>query len=275
MIRLSIVIVTWNTKQLILDCLNSIYSIKDYEVLKDELEVIVIDNASKDGTKEEISKNFKDIKLIVNDENAGYAPGCNQGMRIAKGKYVLLLGSDTVLLDGSLIKSLAKLESEDELGAVGCKLIFPDGREQGNCKKFPTLKNAFYTYLSLDKMNYDYDMLWFNYDKEIYVDQIATTYLMARKDILERINYFDEDYKILYNDVDLCKKIWETGKKIKFIPDAVVIHHGSYSTKKARIKIRTIMYKDILRYFYRNFGVAAVFLVPVLFFRLLVVSFLK
>lgn len=275
MILLSIVIANWNTKELIIDCLNSIYSIEDYSSLKEKLEVIVIDNGSKDGSIEAIKNNFPQAVLIENKDNVGYAPGCNQGMKISNGKYVLLLGSDTVLQNGSLTKSIEKLESEDELGAVGCKLIYPDGRLQGNCKKFPTLKNAFFTYLSLDKLNYDYDMLWFNYDKEIYVDQIATTYLMIRKDIVQKINYFDEDYRILYNDVDLCKKIWDTGKKIKFIPDAVVIHHGSYSTNKAKFKVRKIMYEDIFRYFHRNFGIAAYSLVPFLAIRLLAVSILK
>lgn len=275
MILLSIVIVNWNTKDLIVDCLNSIYSIEDYKSLKEKLEVIVIDNGSKDGSIQVIKEGFPQSVLIENKDNVGYAPACNQGMKISNGKYVLLLGSDTVLQDGSLIKSIEKLESEDGLGAVGCKLIYPDGRLQGNCKKFPTLKNAFFTYLSLDKLNYDYDMLWFNYDKEIYVDQIATTYLMIRKDILQKINYFDEEYRILYNDVDLCKKIWDTGKKIKFIPDAVVIHHGSYSTNKARYKVRKIMYEDIFRYFHRNFGAAAYSLIPLLTARLLTVSILK
>jgi len=272
---LSIVIANWNTRELIIDCLNSIYSIDDYTILKGKLEVIVIDNGSKDGSVEAIKKQFQSVVLIENKNNVGYAPACNQGMRIAKGKYVLLLGSDTMLTNGSLLISFVKLETENELGAVGCKLIYPDGRLQGNLKKFPTLKNAFFTYLSLDKLNYDYDMLWFDYDKEIYVDQVATTYLMIRRNILEQINYFDESYRILYNDVDLCKKIWDTGKKIKFTPEAVVIHHGSYSTNKARFKVRRIMYEDIFRYFYRNYGVAAIFLIPVLFVRLMIVSFLK
>jgi len=272
---ISIVIANWNTKELMIDCLNSIYSIEEYNSLGDDLEVIVVDNGSKDGSIEAIKDKFPMVILIENKVNLGYAPACNQGMKISKGEYVLLLGSDTVLTNGSLKIPLEKLQTENDLGAVGCKLIYPDGRLQGNLKKFPTLKNAFYTYLSLDKLNYDYDMLWFNYNKEIYADQPATTFLMVRNEILKKINYFDESYKILYNDVDLCKRIWDAGKKIKFIPDAVVIHHGSYSTNKARFKIRRIMYEDIFRYFYRNFGMMAIFLIPVLFFRLLVVSFLK
>ena len=278
-VLLSIVIVTWNTRIQTINCLKSILHSKDYKIYyktyKDKLEITVIDNNSSDDTPSEIERNFTCVRLIKNDTNIGYAPACNQGMKTAKGKYVLLLGSDTMVKDNSLIKCIRFLENNPECGAVGCKLTYPDGNTQGNCKKFPTLKNAIFTYMSLNSLNKDYDMLWFNYDKTIEVEQIATTFLMVRNDTLKKINYFDEQYKIMYNDVDLCEKIWDTGKKIFFLHDAEVIHHGSLSTRKAKSVVRKIMYKDIYRYYRNNYGRSAVVLIPILFLRFMIVSLSK
>lgn len=274
-VLLSIVIVSWNSEKQTIECITSVYNSEDFVYLKDRLELIVIDNNSSDRTTQLIKQQFPSVILIENNENTGYAPACNQGMKRASGKYTLLLGSDTVLKNKSLINCIEYLELNENCAAAGCKLFYPDGRLQGNCKKFPTLKNAFYTYLSLDKLNYDYDMLWFNYDKTMQVDQIATTFLMVRSDTLKNINYFDERFRIMYNDVDLCKKIYFSGKYIVFLHTAEVIHHGSLSTKKADFKVRRIMYSDIYLYYKLNFKSKALLLLPVLFVRFLLVSILR
>ena len=268
---LSIVLVNWNSRKETLDCLHSIFNIPDYHSIKTKLEIILTDNNSADGSVAEIKEKFSEIIIIENKTNAGYATAANQGMKIAKGKYVLLLGNDTELSEGSLVNCISFLDNNSNAGAVGAKLLFPDGRLQGNCKKFPTLKNAFYTYLSLDRLNRDYEMASFKYDEQLKVDQIATTFLMIRNEILRKINFFDTQYKILYNDVDLCKKIYNAGYEIYFIPDAVVYHHGSLSTQKAGFEVRKIMYSDIFRYYKNNFGFKAYFLLPVLFIRFLIV----
>lgn len=272
---LSIVIVNWNAKQLVVNCIESIYSDRLYEKNTTGLEIILIDNNSSDDSAFEISHRFPRVKIISNKENLGYAIASNQGVKIAKGKYVLLLGNDTELKNGTIEECINFFETNTDCGAVGCRLIYPDGRLQGNCKKFPKLKNAFYTYLSLNRLNYDYDMLWFDYNKTMEVDQISTTFLMVRNDILKKIGYFDEQYRILYNDVDLCKKIWSSGKKISFLHTTEIVHHGSHSTKRANYKIRKIMYKDVLRYYVKNFGVFAYTLYPVLLFRLFIILLFK
>ena len=120
-------------------------------------------------------------------------------------------------------------------------------------------------------------MTWLilKYDKTIEAEQIATTYLMIRKDMLEKINYFDEAYRILYNDVDLCKRIWDSGGRIYFLHTCTVIHYGSHSTKQAGFKERKIMYGDIYRYYKNYFGFKAKFLYPILVVRLLIVSTIK
>ncbi|RPI17925.1 MAG: glycosyltransferase family 2 protein [Ignavibacteriae bacterium] len=272
---LSIVIVNWNTRDLIQKCLESICQCNSDQIHNRQYEIIIVDNGSQDGSKEYLTSLKDEIVLIENRNNTGYAAACNQGMKISKGKYVLLLGSDTLLLDGALGKCIAFLDNNTDCGAVGCRLLNPDGTVQNNCKTFPEFKNAFYTYLSMNNLNKEYDMHDFNYDRTIPVDQIATTFLMIRKELLEKINYFDETYRILYNDVDLCKKIWKTGYKIYFYHEAEIIHYGSHSTKKADMKIRAIMYEDIYRYYRNNFGFKAIILVPILALRLLFVSATK
>ncbi len=273
--KLSVIIVNWNGDKLIRDCVDSILNTDGGSVISGEYELIVIDNGSTDKSAEYLTSLKEKIRLIKNSFNKGYAAACNQGMRSAHGEYILLLGSDTIMQKNTLKKCVEFLDSNPDAGAVGCRLINPDGSVQNSCKKFPTLKNAFFTYLSLDALNAGYDMKSFGYDKTIEVNQIATSFLMIRKSVLERVGYFDESYRILYNDVDLCRRIIRSGAKIFFYHIASVIHHGSGSTKKAEYKLRKVMYGDIYRYYKNNFGFKAVFLYPILALRLLVVSTIK
>ena len=270
---ISIIIANWNTKELIKQCIESIFdTTPQNEII---YEIIIIDNASTDGSAEYLRSISDHIVLIENKTNIGYAKACNQGMKIAKGRYFLLLGSDTIMKAGTLLACADFLEGNPEAGAVSCKLLNPDGSIQNSLKRFPELKNAFYTYLSFGKMNSEYDMSDFNYDRTCEVEQAAATFLMIRKDVIEKINYFDDSYRILYNDVDLCSRIWKSGYKIYFLHTVSIIHYGSHSTKNADFALRKIMYSDIYRYYSRNFGFKAKFLYPILAFRLILVSTIK
>lgn len=272
---LSIVIVNWNGKELTENCIESILLTNRQRLENKEFEIIVIDNGSTDESVEYLKSYGRPVKLISNETNRGYAPACNQGMREARGKYVLLLGNDTVVLDEALEKCIKFLDENSDCGAAGCRLLNSDGTVQNNCKKFPKFMNGFFVYLSLDRLNRDYDMDWFKYDETREVEQISTTFLMIRKGLLEKIGYFDEAYKILYNDVDLCKRIWKTGEKIYFLSTAEIIHLGSQSTRMADFSIRKIMYGDIYRYYRKNFGLKAAALLPVLAMRLLLTAAFK
>ncbi len=272
---LSIVIVNWNGKELTENCIESILLTNRERLENKEFEIIVIDNGSTDESAEYLKSYGRPVKLISNATNIGYAPACNQGMKEAQGKYILLLGNDTVVLDEALEKCVKFLNENENCGAVACRLLNSDGSVQNNCKKFPKFVNGFFVYLSLDRLNRDYDMDWFKYDETREIEQISTTFLMIRKDLLEKIGYFDEAYKILYNDVDLCKRIWESGFKIYFLSTAEIIHLGSQSTKKADFSLRKIMYGDIYRYYRKNFGIKAAALIPVLALRLLLTAVFK
>lgn len=270
---LSIVIVNWNTRELIKKCIESVFNTTPQSELV--YEIIVIDNGSADGSLEYLQSLGNKIVLISNKTNLGYAAACNQGMKQAAGRYVLLLGSDTLMQKDTLKECIKHLENNPGTGAVGCKLLNPDGSAQNSCKKFPTLKNAFFAYLSLDNLNRSYDMADFHYDKTISVDQIATTFLMIKCEVIQKAGLFDEAYRILYNDVDLCKRIKNDGWEIIFLHTCSIYHLGSHSTKQADFALRKKMYGDIYRYYCRNFGFKAKFLYPILVIRLLIVSTIK
>jgi GT2 family glycosyltransferase len=266
---LSIIITSWNTIKYLQQCIESLKAVNS------DTEIIVIDNNSTDGSKEWL-RTQKHIILIENNENLGYAAACNQGIKIAKGSFVLLLGSDTIVHDTSVLgKCIEFLKSKPDAGAVSCKLLNPDGSTQNSIKRFPKLINGFYTYLSLDLLNKHYDMADFTYDRTIEIEQADSTFLMIKKEVLALIKGFDERYRILYNDVDLCRRILNTGYKIYFLHTCSITHYGSTSTRRADFRVRKIMYGDIYRYYRNNFGYKALFLYPILAVRLLLVSTIK
>lgn len=269
---LSIVIANWNTKELIKQCVESIFQSVSQAL---DYEIIVIDNGSGDGSAQYLESLGSSIKLILNSENKGYAKACNQGMKISRGKYILLLGSDTIMKQGTLERCISFLDENEDAGAVSCKLLNPDGTVQNSLKRFPKLSNAFFTYLSLGRLNTEYDMAEFNYNRTIEAEQPAATFLMLRNNLAGKIGYFDEAYRILYNDVDLCRRIWDEGYKIYFLHDCSIIHYGSHSTKNADFALRKKMYGDIYRYYKNYFGFKAKFLYPILVARLLIVSSIK
>jgi len=269
---LSIVIANWNTRELIQQCIESLI---EYPPANTEFEIIVVDNGSDDGSRQYLESLGSKIILIRNDTNRGYAAAANQGMKSARGKFVLLLGSDTIMHEGTLAECINYLKDNKNCGAVSCKLLNPDGSVQNNLKKFPRLRNAFFAYLSFDKLNRDYDMAEFKYDKSIVAEQIATTFFMTRRDLLKEAGYFDEAYRILYNDVDLCHKISDLGYDLCFLHTCSITHYGSHSTKNADFALRKKMYGDIYRYYKNYFGFKAKFLYPILVFRLFIVSSIK
>jgi GT2 family glycosyltransferase len=267
--RLSIIITNWNTRELVHQVLQSIFAHPPGV----PFEVIVVDNASDDGSAEMIAQSFPMVRLIKNSRNEGYAKANNKGAAVANGEMILLLGSDVVVIDDGLQKMFDYLSSHSHVGAVGCRLLNPDRTVQQSCRRFPTLRDAVLTYLSLHKLAGGYNIRDFDFYKTQEVDQPAATSLMIRKSVVNKLGLFDERYTILYNDVDLCRRMHDAGWKIVYLADAEVIHHGSQSTKRATPAVRLEMYRNILVYYFRNVGsLAVVVLLPILGFRLAVVN---
>jgi len=262
----SIVVINWNTCTLLDELLASI----GLTTTADFCETIVVDNGSKDGSSGMVERKHPGVRLIRNPDNKGYAAANNQGFAIARGKYVLLLGSDTVLHEGTVRTLTEFLDGHQGVGAAGCRLLNPDGTPQASCKRFPRLRDAAWTYLSLHRFARHYDMHDFDFYRTQPVDQPAGTCLLIRREILARLRGFDERYRILYNDVDLCERIRSAGWDIYYVAETELTHHGSVTTRSAPAAVRLEMYRNILLYYRTRFGARAqAVLVPVLFVRLL------
>lgn len=267
--KLSVIITSWNTCDLLRRCLRSIQAYPPEQ----PHEVIVVDNASHDGSADMVEREFPSVRLVRNSHNRGYAGGNNQGIKIAKGEYLLLLGSDTEVGKCALQTMIAFLDDHPEAAAVSCRLLQPDGSLQRSCRRFPTLANALATYSSLHFLNRKYLMYDFDYESVREIDQPDATCFMIRSDVMGILGGFDERFSILYNDVDLCQRMKKLGLKIFFIPHASITHRGSQSTHQAPPRLRLEMYQNILLYYHQYAGPASWWLLtPVLVIRFLIVT---
>ena len=268
-VDLSIIITSWNTRDLLQGALDSMVT----HPPRVPYEIIVVDNDSDDGSGDMVERAYPMVRLLRNPRNEGFARANNQGAAMAAGRALLLLGSDVVLIDDSIQRMYDHLMAHDDIGALGCRFLSPDRTVQQSCRRFPRLRDGILTYLSLHSLAGSYNMRGFDYYQSRDVDQLAATCLMIRKPVLAQIGLFDERYAILYNDVDLCLRIRRAGWRICYLADAEIIHHGSQSTSRATPAVRLEMYRNILVYYSRTFGIPAIVtLLPILGVRLAIVN---
>lgn len=253
-ILLSIIIVTWNSCNEIEDCINSIIKYnKDIPI-----EVIVIDNDSKDNTKN-ILKNFTVqvdfVKVIFNEDNKGFTLANNQGIKIATGDFILLLNPDTKITENALIKLIEQLATSGTMGAIAPQLLNEDLTIQPSVRTFPTYWDMFceLTLLSrifpMSKIFARWRMNYFNHNEIDEVEQPMAAALMIKRNVMDKVNGFDERYKMFFNDVDLCKSIVDAGYKIYFYPDSKIFHIKGVSIYKDRKNMLRIWNNDCITYF--------------------------
>ncbi len=254
--KLSIVIVNWNTCAYLVGALRSIYESHP----PFPFETIVVDNASTDGSAETVASEFPQVRLIANQENVGYARGNNQGMEVSTGDYVLLLNPDVVLPPGGLERALEILESRPDVGVLGVKLVSPDGRVQRSVRGFPYPLTVFFEGSGLAKLFpasravNAYRMSWFNYDREAEVDQPMGTFLLIRRKTLEDVGLMDERFPIFFNDVDWCYRAKRRGWKVLYSPDVAVTHYGGGSTRQVRGRMAWESRNSLLRFFRKHYS---------------------
>jgi len=257
--ELSIIIVNWNTKELLRRCLNSIY----YNTNKLSFEVLVVDNASRDGSAEMVKKEFPQARLMENKENLGFARGNNQGFLRSKGEYVLILNPDTEVVNDALLKMVKYLKSNKELGAVSGRLVYPDGAFQRYYSRFPTFLSILTTWFLPKTLAYKlkptraYLMLDDDFSKEIEVPQPAGSCLMVKRDLFLKECFMDEQFPIFFNDVDLCRRIYNKGKKIVVLPYAKIIHHrakGGSEEGKRSLFLSVEYFLGMIDYFSKHEG---------------------
>lgn len=252
---LSICIVNWNTRDLLRDCLRSIRQ----TAAELDPEVIVVDNASADGSAEMVREEFPEVQLIANEENLFYARGNNQALERATGQLKLLLNSDIIVLEGALQELLAAAERHPKAGGIAPKLVHPDGSLQLSCRTFPDPPVVLYETVRLHRLFPRsrrfgaYRMDWWGYDDERPVDQPAASALLLRSAALEEVGLLDEAFPIFFNDVDLCRRLWDAGWEVWFTPAASMIHYQGASTSQVRPAMITESHRSLLRYYEKHY----------------------
>lgn len=229
---LSIIIVGHNNRNLIVDLTRSIQN----EGSSVKREIIVVDNASTDGSQSAVKKlqgSVPNLHLIENKENLGFAKANNQGIKQAQGEHVLLLNSDTIVKKGSLGKLLSFAKKKKDAGVVGPKLLNKDGSLQASCFRFPTIKNAIKEYW-LGKTG-----LFEKYapkgEKPSLVDAVVGAAFLMTPAALKKVGVLDEKYFAYFEDIDYCRNVWRKGLKVYYYPEAEIIHyHGATFKKMAK-----------------------------------------
>jgi N-acetylglucosaminyl-diphospho-decaprenol L-rhamnosyltransferase len=266
---LSILMLSWNTRELTLDALRTIYE----HPPASRFEVVVVDNASQDASADAIAERFPEVVLVRHDTNSGYGPGNNIAFRHSAGEAVLLLGSDTRVGADTLDTLLSTLHEHPEAGAVTCRVEGPTGYPEGTCLDFPTLRDGAALYLSLPRFARHLPTGKFDFGRQQGVQQVSGTCLLLRRSLVERIGLFDEGYKILYTDVELCQRVHDAGRTILYTPATSLVHLGNRSCVQATGRLRAQMYEDILRYYISRFGArGVVVMLPILLARLAAVN---
>jgi GT2 family glycosyltransferase len=251
---LSIIIVTWNSEEFIRNCLDSIL----ISAGSLSLEIIVVDNNSSDKTARIVEQFYPQVNLIQNKKNSGYAKANNQGIEEARGEYILLLNPDTQVLEDALSLMYEFMEENPKIGALGPKLLNPDKTVQSSCREFPTFSTLVWEFSGLSRLFPKssgfgrWRMGYFDFDKPREVDQPMGSCLMLRRETLDDVGIFDENFGMFFNDVDLCFRIKKSGWKIYFYPEPKVVHFKGASTRKAKTKMIWLSHLAFYEFFKKH-----------------------
>jgi GT2 family glycosyltransferase len=280
--KLSIIIVNYNVKEFVSNCLKSIFESK----FESDYEVIVIDNASKDGSVEMILKKFPQVRLIPNKANYGFAKACNQGIAIAQGEYVFLINPDSEVESFTFDRIVGYMDSHPEVGIGGCFLYYPDGKIQSSFYKFTSLTNhlgrTLLLYSFLPKNYLTAPFFWDYFGPGESIERVCGGAMVVRRMALEEVGPFDESFFLYYEDEDLCYRMRQKRWKIAPIPGTKIIHYHNQSGKENTRQAIFSAYQSQFRFFRKYHSLPRVIIFRVIqfisalirtaywFFRLLV-----
>jgi GT2 family glycosyltransferase len=253
--QLSVVIVSWNTKELLGRCLESLQ--KELERL--DAEVFVVDNNSSDGSAAMVAQEYPWVRLIANNENIGFAAANNQAFWLTHGSKILLLNPDAEVKPSAIRTLMQFLDDHPDAAIVAPQLLNSDGSIQRSCRGFPTfwsmssellgLSRLFPAYSGFGK----YKMLDWDHNDEREVDQPEGACLLVRREILDQVGMFDEDYFMLFEEVDWCYRIKQAGWQIWFTPTAQVVHHYGQSIKQAKTAMILSSHEGLYKFWYKHY----------------------
>lgn len=258
MIDLSIIIVNYNVKPFVLQCLDSIGK---SQLANYQIETIVVDNQSSDGSVEAVRDMFPAVTVIANDDNPGFAKANNQGMAIAQGRYTLLLNPDTVIAEDTLRKCLDYIYAHKDIGALGVKMIDGAGTFLPESKRgLPTPWNSLMKLTGLSglfpKSQFfgGYNLSYLSPDETHEIDVLCGAFMLMPTDLFRKLNGLDESFFMYGEDIDLSYRIQKAGYKVMYFPETTIIHYKGESTKKSSLNYVKTFYNAMIIYVKKHFA---------------------
>lgn len=256
-VDLSIITVSWNVRELLQACLASVARGRGDL----NLEVIVVDSASSDGSAEMVKEEFPWVTLLAQQENVGFPRGNNIGMAQSRGRYLLLLNPDTEVIADALPRMVAYLDAHPDIGALGPQLLNPDGSVQSSRRRFPTLATGFLesTWLAgqFPGIHEHYYALDLPDNAIADVDWVVGACILVPRDVYEQVGPMDEAYFMYSEELDWCRRIKDTGRRVVYYPEAQIMHHYGKSSEQAIVARHINFERAKLRYFRKHHGQTA------------------
>jgi GT2 family glycosyltransferase len=259
-IDISVVIVGWNAKHYLELCLDSLAKAPP----RRNMEVLVVDNASTDGSVEMIETKFPWVKLIKSPENLGFSKGNNVAIRQCQGRYVALVNPDVIVFPGCLDALADFLDQNPKVGNVGPRVLNPDMSMQSTCRRFPTLWNNFCSASGLSskfknsRFFAGEHMFYFLHDRTLAVDVIVGCFSFIRREAFDSVGLLDEDLFMYGDDVDWCRRARSAGWGVVFYPGAQAIHDRGKITAPYPVRFAVAQQRSVLHYWSKHHGFLAV-----------------
>lgn len=254
---LSVISVSYNTRDLLRGCLDSVISTLGSQL---EYELLVVDNASTDDSVVMVRDCFPQVRLFDNLENLGFAAGSNQAIAESSGRYVILLNPDTVVREGALDGMMRLLEGRSNIGVVGPKLLFPDGSFQHSAFSFPSLAMIFLDFFPLhhrlgnSRVNGRYPRGLYEMGEPFPIDHPLGAALMVRRQVIDEVGLLDEDFFMYCEEIDWCMRIKNAGWQIVCWPQAEIVHYVGQSTAQFRDEMHVALHKSRRRLYEKHYG---------------------
>ncbi|HXQ72658.1 MAG TPA: glycosyltransferase family 2 protein [Pyrinomonadaceae bacterium] len=251
----SVVIVSWNVRDLLQQTLETLYR----ESRDVSFETVVVDNGSTDGSVELVRESWQQVRLISLPENRGFAVGNNVGFKEARGRYILLLNSDTIVLPTTLPGMISFLDKNPKVGCVGARHLNADGTLQRSIDNFPSLLNDFLSYSELHRLSVLQPFLrrrfpwWSDHDQVRDVDWVNGACMMVRSEVIEQLGGLDEGYFIYAEEIDWCYRMVQAGWRVCFTPEAEIIHLGGQAMNRAADRRIVLKYKGQYRFYSKHY----------------------
>lgn len=253
---ISVIVVSWNAKKYLEECMRSILNCTEsYDV-----EIIIVDNASSDGSPEFIKQNYPDVKLICSYENLGFAKANNIGIAYSRGKYLFLINSDVVVYPNCFKSMVEYMEQHPEIGLLGPRILGTDNKVQRSCMGYPSLWNTFCRAILLDnvfphtKLFSGFMMKYWAHDSIKEVDIINGCFWSVRRRAIEEVGFLDEGFFMYAEDMDWCKRFNNAGWKVVYFPLAEALHYGGASSSRSPVRFYIEMQRANLRFWGKHYG---------------------